>query len=58
MKHKMVISSGGGSSIRSFTWSQLGTYSSTMVRTQKNAPSKFFSMIWRTSTTSTRTRRV
>ena len=39
MKQKMVISSGGGSSIRSFTWIQLGRYSSKNARMQKNAPS-------------------
>lgn len=39
MKQKMVISKGGGSSIRSLTWIQLGTYSSSNARMQKNAPS-------------------
>ena len=40
MKQKMVISKGGGSSIRSFTWIQLGTYSSSSnARMHENAPS-------------------
>ena len=44
--------------MRSRTCTQLGTYKSTMVSTQKNAASYCRIISWRTSTTSTKNRRV